>query len=159
MKKMNSSNVLVFGADGLGIEICKNIILSGVKSVILVDDKLTNIKDLSTNFYLTENDIGINRAVACKEKLSELNNYVNVYVLDMNIDNIEDIINYHNINIVVSSNKILNQNIKLNNICRSNKIYFISGFSYGLYGNIFVDLGDKFIISDIDGEKTQIIFN
>ena len=35
-------------------------------------------RDLSTQFYLTEEDIGKNRAEACKDKLQELNTAVAV---------------------------------------------------------------------------------
>jgi hypothetical protein len=36
------------------------------------------VRDLSAQFYLTEEDVGQNRAEACKEKLQELNNAVEV---------------------------------------------------------------------------------
>jgi ubiquitin-activating enzyme E1 len=37
--------------------------------------------DLSGNFFLSEDDIGKNRAVACVAKLQELNNAVLIYTL------------------------------------------------------------------------------
>ena len=37
MKKMQSSDVLISGMGGLGVEIAKNVILGGVKSVTLHD--------------------------------------------------------------------------------------------------------------------------
>ena len=45
-----------------GLEIAKNIILGGVKSVTLHDQENAEIADLSSQFYLTEEDIGKNRA-------------------------------------------------------------------------------------------------
>lgn len=36
------------------------------------------LQDLSSQFYLTEKDVGSNRAVACQEKLQELNTSVSV---------------------------------------------------------------------------------
>ena len=62
MKKMAKSAVLVSGMKGLGLEIAKNIILGGVKSVTLHDQENAEIADLSSQFYLTEEDIGKNRA-------------------------------------------------------------------------------------------------
>lgn len=44
-------------------KIAKNIILSGVNSVVLYDKNQINWNDLSTNFYLNENEIGEDRIV------------------------------------------------------------------------------------------------
>ena len=48
MRKMQSSNILICGLGGLGVEIAKNIILSGVKSVTLHDLKQASFDDLSS---------------------------------------------------------------------------------------------------------------
>lgn len=48
MHRMQSSNVLISGMGGLGVEIAKNIILGGVKSVTIHDESLVKMKDLST---------------------------------------------------------------------------------------------------------------
>jgi len=80
MKRMSSSNVLLVGLKGLGVEIAKNLILAGVRSVTLHDDNPATLFDLSAQFYLSEKDIGHPRAQACLLKLSELNSYVDVNV-------------------------------------------------------------------------------
>eukprot|EP00798_Chlamydomonas_sp_ICE-L_P022624 gene22624-29767_t len=78
MKRMASSNILISGANGLGCEIAKNVILAGMRSVTIHDTTVTTLRDLGSQFYLTEADIGKNRAEACKEKLQELNTDVAV---------------------------------------------------------------------------------
>lgn len=57
-------------------QIAKNVILGGVKSVTLHDTKNTSVRDLSTQFFLTSDDVGTNRATACHSRLAELNTYV-----------------------------------------------------------------------------------
>ena len=47
----------------------KNIILAGVKRVVLHDDEDVHISDLGANFYLSETDVGRNRAEACLDRL------------------------------------------------------------------------------------------
>ena len=64
--------------NNLGLEIAKNIILSGVNKIVLCDFDNLNIYDLLGNFYATENDIGSNRATIVNEKLAQLNPYVKV---------------------------------------------------------------------------------
>lgn len=48
MKRMAISDVLISGMNGLGVEIAKNVILSGVKSVTVHDQELTQLSDLSS---------------------------------------------------------------------------------------------------------------
>uniref|UniRef100_A0A674PNQ0 E1 ubiquitin-activating enzyme n=1 Tax=Takifugu rubripes TaxID=31033 RepID=A0A674PNQ0_TAKRU len=62
MKRMQNSNVLISGMRGLGVEIAKNVILGGVKSVTVHDQGVAEWRDLSSQFYLREEDLGKNRA-------------------------------------------------------------------------------------------------
>ena len=48
------------GLTGLHIEVCKNIVLAGVKEVTLLDDKVISAEDLSAQFFLSTKDIGLN---------------------------------------------------------------------------------------------------
>jgi ubiquitin-activating enzyme E1 len=59
----------------------KNLALAGVKSVTIHDVKNVEMWDLSGNFFLSEDDIGKNRAAACVAKLQELNNAVLISAL------------------------------------------------------------------------------
>lgn len=76
--RMGAANVLVVGLNGLGVEIAKNIVLAGVKSVTLHDNTPAALADLSAQFYLTERDVGQPRAQVSAKKLAELNPYVHV---------------------------------------------------------------------------------
>ena len=48
MLKMSQSDVLIVGMNGLGVEIAKNVILAGVKSVALYDPSPVHVADLSS---------------------------------------------------------------------------------------------------------------
>lgn len=48
MKRMQNSNVLISGMRGLGVEIAKNVILGGVRSVTVHDQGLAEWRDLSS---------------------------------------------------------------------------------------------------------------
>lgn len=49
MRRMQRSNILISGLGGLGVEIAKNIVLAGVKSVTLHDLKNVTIDDFSSH--------------------------------------------------------------------------------------------------------------
>ncbi|KAJ1920212.1 E1 ubiquitin-activating protein aos1 [Mycoemilia scoparia] len=46
-QKIRLSNVLLIGCKGLSLETAKNIVLSGIKQLVLIDDKPVDIKDRS----------------------------------------------------------------------------------------------------------------
>lgn len=48
MRRMQHSNVLISGMKGLGVEIAKNVVLGGVKSVTIHDEGTAEWADLSS---------------------------------------------------------------------------------------------------------------
>lgn len=79
--RMASASVLVVGLTGVGVEVAKNIILSGVKSVKILDETIVQWSDLSSQFYLKPQDVGIKtRADASLPQLAELNPNVSVSI-------------------------------------------------------------------------------
>ena len=83
MSKLIKMNVVIVGLRGLGVEIAKNLILAGPKSVYLYDPDTVRINDLGANFYLDEASVGnLTRAQASLPKLAELNNNVKVSILN-----------------------------------------------------------------------------
>lgn len=54
------------------------MILAGVKAVVLHDNSCVELRGLGAQFYLTEAEVGVNRAAACEAKLQELNSAVAV---------------------------------------------------------------------------------
>lgn len=159
-RRMMKSRVLVIGLSGLGVEIAKNCILAGVSVLILCDPYPTNSFDLGGNFYLSESDLmsGISRAKICAPKLAELNRYVTVevadYISSFSINNIDSLLSLvDGVSVVVVSipvNEILL--LALNDRCRAKGICFITSVTAGVFGQIFCDFGDKFVVSDRNGE-------
>lgn len=69
------------------LDVCsaKNVILAGVKAVTLHDTTTVQQHHLSAQFFLSEADVGRNRAEACAAKLQELNTAVAVSVVTTEI--------------------------------------------------------------------------
>ncbi|KAH7447696.1 hypothetical protein KP509_01G117400 [Ceratopteris richardii] len=150
MRRLFRANVFISGLQGLGVEIAKNVILAGVKSVVLHDTRSVDLWDLGGNFYLSDADIGKNRAVACINKLQELNTAVSVrvYTSEITLDFLA------NFQAVVFTNSSLEQAITYNNFCHSQTppIAFIKADIHGLFGSVFCDFGPEFKVLDVDGE-------
>lgn len=60
--KQSACSVFLHGLGPLGIEIAKNIVLSGVKRFSIHDSAVVTEYDLAGQFFVGEADIGKNRA-------------------------------------------------------------------------------------------------
>ena len=161
MKRIINLNILILGLKGLGIEIAKNIILTGPKIVFIYDADITQSRDLGTNYYLKKDDINKNRIdFSCLDSLSNLNQFTKVEVLNIKeSENLFNIIATKNLDIIVQTEIISkNEIIKLNEFCRKNNIKFIYGSTLGLSGFIFSDFGNNHIIYDQYGIEPQKFF-
>jgi tRNA A37 threonylcarbamoyladenosine dehydratase len=80
LAKLKDLNILIVGLRGTGVETAKNLILSNVGAVVVWDPERTAIRDLGTNFYLTEEHaaVGAVRSEACLEQLKSLNPFCKV---------------------------------------------------------------------------------
>lgn len=80
VKKQFSANVFMSGAGPLGIEIAKNMVLSGCKSFTMHDNKKINVTDLAGQFFIEPKDLknkaDATRIETCLMRLQQLNAYV-----------------------------------------------------------------------------------
>ncbi|RLM86686.1 Ubiquitin-activating enzyme E1 3 [Panicum miliaceum] len=150
MRRLFASDVFVSGLNGLGAEIAKNLALAGVRSVTVHDVKDVDMWDLSGNFFLSEQDIGKNRALACVSKLQELNNAVLVSALT------EELTKEHlsKFQAVVFTDISLDKAYEFDDYCHSHQspISFIKAEVCGLFASVFCDFGPEFTVLDVDGE-------
>ncbi|KAJ5227257.1 uncharacterized protein N7469_007263 [Penicillium citrinum] len=151
MKRMGSSNVLVVGLKGLGVEIAKNIALAGVKSLTLYDPAPVAISDLSSQFFLQQQDVGKPRAEVTAPRVAELNSYVPVTIHegDNLVGNLEQLKRYQ---AVVLTQTPLKEQLAIADFCHKNGIYLTITDTFGLFGYIFNDFGKNFTVGDPTGE-------
>ncbi|XP_041129070.1 ubiquitin-like modifier-activating enzyme 1 [Polyodon spathula] len=149
MKRMQNSNVLISGMRGLGVEIAKNVILAGVKTVTVHDSAAAEWRDLSSQFYLREEDLGKNRAETTQPRLAELNSYVSVsaYTGALTEEYLQQF------QVVVLTNASLEEQLKIAEVCHSSGIKLVIADTRGLFGQLFCDFGEEMIVLDPNGEQ------
>lgn len=150
--KLNTSSVVIVGLNGLATETCKNLCLSGIKKIYLIQDGFVDDSDLSTGFYFNKFSLGLNKADVLKEKLSELNPYVEIVSLaldELDMTKLNSVVLLHNGN--------LEKALNLNKICRESNNKFIWIMNKGVAGFTFVDTLDNFESSDLTGEIKESI--
>ncbi|GLC36229.1 E1 ubiquitin-activating protein [Pleodorina starrii] len=149
MKRMATSSVMISGANGLGVEIAKNVILAGVRSVTVHDTATVTLSDLSAQFYLSEQDVGRNRAEACREKLQELNTSVAVHAAAGPLT--DDFVKQFQVVVCTTANLV--EAKRLNALCHSAGIAFIWAQTRGVFARVFTDFGPSFTVYDVNGEE------
>eukprot|EP00735_Rhodelphis_limneticus_P003966 TRINITY_DN15509_c0_g1::TRINITY_DN15509_c0_g1_i1::g.30466::m.30466 TRINITY_DN15509_c0_g1::TRINITY_DN15509_c0_g1_i1::g.30466 ORF type:complete len:1040 (+),score=270.94,sp/Q29504/UBA1_RABIT/57.35/0.0,ThiF/PF00899.16/7.1e-14,ThiF/PF00899.16/7.4e-31,UBACT/PF02134.16/6.9e-14,UBACT/PF02134.16/3e-26,UBA_e1_C/PF09358.5/3.2e-42,UBA_e1_thiolCys/PF10585.4/7.6e-22,UBA_e1_thiolCys/PF10585.4/0.011,P2/PF07194.6/0.53 TRINITY_DN15509_c0_g1_i1:65-3121(+) len=149
-KKMMTSNILLVGLKGLGVEIAKNVILAGVRSVTLYDNTPAEFNDLSSQFFLTEQDVQnkTSRARATIQKLAELNQYVQVKLHEDELT--PEFISQFKVVLVSDGSR--DDLHRINKICRQHGVCFIAAETRGVFGYLFNDFGQDFSVADTNGE-------
>jgi len=150
MKRMQASTVLIVGLNGLGVEVAKNVVLAGVKTVTLHDNTPVAIADLGAQFFLRESDLGQPRAAVTGPRLAELNNYVPVDVYAGALT--PEFVSQFGI-IVIAGTVPMAEAIKINDAARAAGSRFILAETFGVFGYTFCDFGDAFVCVDDNGEE------
>ena len=164
VKRQASAKVMLVNVGALGVEIAKNIILSGVKLFTMVDFKTVDEQTLSGQFFLDEKDFGKNRAEACRPKLSELNYYVRVDIKTLDVEKTRQLIDLRtlkvqeNYDVFVLTECSYLQQLAFSQYCRERGKKLIVADTYGAFGRVLNDFGSKFRVFDKDGEEAPAYF-
>ncbi|GAB6031004.1 SUMO-activating enzyme subunit 1 [Chamberlinius hualienensis] len=140
-KRLRGSRVLIVGISGLGAEVCKNIVLAGIKSLTILDHNQVDTVDLCSQFFVSKSDVGVNRATCSLSKIQQLNSTVDVVAdTDNVIDKSDEF--FTQFDIICLTNCLVDVAVRINEICRKNSIKFIFGEVYGVFGYAFMDFGE-----------------
>jgi ubiquitin-like 1-activating enzyme E1 A len=139
--RQRASKVLIIGLSGLGAETAKNIILSGVKSVCLLDNEKLKEIDLYSQFLAPPDKVGANRAEASLQRARALNPMVDVTSETRAVDDLPDEY-FTTYDIVCATGLKQEQLERINNVCRDCNKKFLCGDVWGMYGYMFADLVD-----------------
>lgn len=140
-RRLRASNVLLIGMRGLGAEVAKNIVLSGIKSLTMLDHTEVTEEDACSQFLLSRSDVGKNRAVCSQERTQLLNPMVVVTADSGNVTDKEDEF-FTQFDVICVTCCGPTQLVRINQVCADNGIKFYAGDVFGYYGYMFSDLGD-----------------
>ncbi|SCV05121.1 LANO_0H00496g1_1 [Lachancea nothofagi CBS 11611] len=137
--RMRSARVLVVHLGALGTEITKNLVLSGIGSLCIIDDKVVSTQDLETQFFVGKEEVGIKRLAAAAPRIQDMNPRVNLDFVAEDFRNKPDSY-FQQFDLIVATDLDSFEITKINNISRKFSLpLFVAGLN-GLSGYIFVDL-------------------
>ncbi|XP_057421452.1 SUMO-activating enzyme subunit 1A-like [Lotus japonicus] len=145
-RRLSKSHVLVYGIKGTIAEFCKNIVLAGVGSLTLIDDRVASEESFSSNFLipLDENVYsGKTLAELCCDSLRDFNPMVRVSVGKGDLSSFDEEF-FSEFDVVVVSCSSLSAKKLANEKCRklSKRVAFYTVDCRDSCGEIFVDLQD-----------------
>jgi ubiquitin-like 1-activating enzyme E1 A len=138
----------------LGNEIVKNLVLAGVGSLTILDHELVTEDDLCSQFLVSEEDLGKNRAEAALPQAQKLNPRVQLFVDTAPVvSKRPEYFSSFDVTIVTGQHIDIASNI--NTSCRLYGRKFYSADTHGMYGYIFADLvSHQFVIEREKGNIT-----
>ncbi|KAF2854349.1 hypothetical protein T440DRAFT_476238 [Plenodomus tracheiphilus IPT5] len=139
-EKIRTANILLVSIKALANEIAKNLVLAGIGSITLADHEVVTEEDLGAQFFITDADVGTNRAQAAAPQVQRLNPRVKVNVLTTDIRNEQDPNFYAAYDIIIATDMDFLSSSALNAGARIARKPFYVGSSHGMYGYIFADL-------------------
>ena len=85
---LESAHVCLINASATGTEILKNLVLPGVGTFTIIDNKRVTQSDLGSNFFVIADQIGSNRGEVALSLLKELNSEVIGKTINDNYDSV-----------------------------------------------------------------------
>eukprot|EP00088_Acartia_fossae_P045166 TRINITY_DN4839_c0_g2_i1.p1 TRINITY_DN4839_c0_g2~~TRINITY_DN4839_c0_g2_i1.p1 ORF type:complete len:343 (-),score=96.93 TRINITY_DN4839_c0_g2_i1:253-1281(-) len=138
-KRLRAAKICLIGVRGLGCEIAKNLVLAGINSMKLVDPADVTEEDATSQFLAPRDKVGTNRAEASMDRLQQLNPMVEV-TFDTGKSTEKDAEFFKQFDIVIATTCPKDELVRINSICRAEKIMFYAGDVMGFYGFSFMDL-------------------
>jgi ubiquitin-like 1-activating enzyme E1 A len=145
-RRLSKAHVLVYGMKGTIAEFCKNIVLAGVGSLTLIDDRSVTEEALSVNFLIPPDEnvySGKTIAQLCCDSLKDFNPMVRVFVEKGDLSSF-DVEFFGKFDVVVVSCSSHSAKKLANEKCRkaSRRVAFYTVECRDSCGEIFVDLQD-----------------
>mmetsp|Transcript_7553 Transcript_7553/g.8279 ORF Transcript_7553/g.8279 Transcript_7553/m.8279 type:complete len:179 (+) Transcript_7553:397-933(+) len=120
------------------------------------DTKPASLLDLSTQYFITEQDIGKNRAAISHAKIAELNPYCKVDTSDVDLASNLDVLSGYQCVVVTDTTHEVAE--KIDAYCHKNNIVFIRAETRGVFVMAFSDFGKGFEVHDKDGEELKSFY-
>lgn len=157
-KRLRTSRILIAGMNGLGAEIAKNLILAGVKQVVMLDHRRVQDIDATSQFLAPVSSVGENRATASLNRACQLNTMVDVQADEGNIVDKPDSF-FYNFEVVVVMEADSKELVRIDNACRLNNVKFFAADVWGMFGYSFADLQEHTFAEDVVKLKVVSKYN
>ncbi|MEM3586147.1 MAG: ThiF family adenylyltransferase [Candidatus Jordarchaeaceae archaeon] len=136
-EKLMNSTALIAGVGALGCETAKNLALMGLKKLIIIDNDVVELSNLSRQMLFNDKDIGLPKVVAAERRLKEMNPNIEVETYYDNLENIP-LEKYREADILLSGVDNFEGRRYMNSIAVTLNKPFIDAGTHGFFGHVRV---------------------
>lgn len=135
-QKLLQAKVMVIGLGGLGNIAACYLAAAGVGHLTLVDDDKVELSNLARQVLYRQEDIGVEKAHAAQQQISQMNGDIDVEVLLERLD--EDSLSQkvHAYDLVLDCTDNFEIRQIINKLCHKNKINLVSGAAIRWQGQV-----------------------
>ncbi|KAJ7459720.1 hypothetical protein FB451DRAFT_1341568 [Mycena latifolia] len=139
---MRNATILVVRLQGTATEVIKNIVLSGIGKLVIMDGGEVIEEDLGSGFFFRDEDVGKKRVDAAKDRIESLNPLVTVETITTfaALEGPDFDATIQGVDLVCVTDWDREGLIRMNAVCRRLGKPFYAGGTYGVLGYIFCDL-------------------
>lgn len=134
---LSNARVLVAGVGALGCEVAKNLALMGVGELLLVDNDVIELSNLSRQMLYTDQDISKPKAIIAEERIRNMNPLVKVHGIQSDVRKIPEEV-FGEVDVVVGAVDNWPTRRWLNSMAMLTKKPFVDIATDGYYGNVQV---------------------
>ncbi|MCS7110447.1 MAG: HesA/MoeB/ThiF family protein [Candidatus Caldarchaeum sp.] len=136
-QKLSVAKVLVAGIGALGCEVAKNLALMGVGELLLVDNDVVELSNLSRQMLYSDDDISHPKALVAEKKIAEMNPLVKVRGIQTDVRKLPEEA-FAEVDVIVSAVDNWPTRRWLNSMAVLTKKPLVDVATDGFYGNVQV---------------------
>ncbi|MFL6211937.1 MAG: HesA/MoeB/ThiF family protein [Pyrinomonadaceae bacterium] len=143
LEKIRNAQALVIGAGALGNEVSKNLVMLGVRRIIILDRDTVEVANLSRSIFFRESDHGRPKSEILKERLREFNPDVDVIAVNGDLNEALGIGLVRRMDMIFSclDNRLARRTI--NRMCQKVSKPWVDGSMENLLGDVTVYLPNE----------------
>ena len=134
IRKLQNSNVIVFGLGGVGSYTVEGLVRSGIQNICIVDKDIVDITNINRQLVADTETIGRNKVDVQEERILRINKTAKVIKINKFVkkDNIEEIMkSFPHIDYVIDAIDTVSSKLEIIKYCYLNNINVISSMGTG----------------------------
>ena len=149
---IQNGSVAIVGVGALGCEVAKNLALMGVGKLVLIDNDVVELSNLSRQMLFTEEDIGKHKSEVAAQKVKNMNRFVEVVHYNSDVRMLPEEV-FEQVDVVCSCLDSWGVRRWLNSLTVSLGKPMVDGSIEGFYGNVQVVIPGKTACLECHGEN------
>lgn len=137
-EKLKAAKVLVIGAGGLGCPVLQYLTAAGVGTIGIIDFDVVDETNLQRQVLFSVSDVGTNKAIAAKNRLEQLNQFVNFNVYEEKLSVKNALSLFEQYDIIVDGTDNFSTRYLVNDACVQANKPLVYGAIYKFEGQVSV---------------------